>query len=178
MNERELVRLEQELLAMLSGTDLDWVLSSVREGIAAGRPEEVHVRRERQGEEVLPLDLTDEGMYSLEEPSNTDAGRRSSKGQRLVRNVPLRPAERVILIIEALRRVIVELPAIHEAALKLLMQDDQVPAGAEVTLRFLPDEDDQSTPPTRLEAISSPSARESREALARILDRLESEVRG
>lgn len=101
MDESELIRLERDLLAMLSEPDLDWVRSSVQEGIAAGRPEEVHVRRERQGEEVLPFDVDGDGTYSSGETFNTSASRMSSKGQRLVRNVPLTPTERVILIIEA-----------------------------------------------------------------------------
>jgi hypothetical protein len=168
MDDAELGSLEQGMRALLTELGLDWVRANIEEGIAVGVRKEVLVRHgaSRRNE---PVSLFADEDFEYEEPPS--AGR----GQRMIGNVRLSPADRVKLITQALYRLIVELPEVHEDTIKRLASTHDPDVSAE-GLHFLPDEDDTAQAPPGLEAVTSSHARTARQAAAAFLDRLDREV--
>jgi hypothetical protein len=166
MDDDELAELDQGIRALLAESGLDWVRENIEEGVVAGGRKEVLVQHDRANE---PEALFGVGEFQYVEPT---AGK---KGQRMIGNVPLSPTARVKLTIQALRRLIIELPEIQEDAVKRLAESEDHDSAAE-DVRFLPDEDDASRPVLGLEAVNSPSKRDARHAADSFLSRLLDEV--
>ena len=93
----------------------------------------------------------------------------------MIGNVRLSPGDRVQLITQALHRLIVELPEVHEDIIKRLASTHDPDAAAQ-DLLFLPDEDDTAQTPPGLEAVTASQARMARQAAAAFLARLDREV--
>lgn len=167
MDENELIELEQGIRAALADSGLDWVLADIEEGIKARGRVEVVVPRGRKTEEQDSL--FDGNALDYAVPP------RGYKGQTMVGNVPVSRADRVALMIEALGRLIVEMPAIHEDAVNLLA-DSKDRDSVAYDMAFLPDEDDSAQPVPGIEAIRAATGRR-REAEA-FLARLSEEVMG
>lgn len=101
-------------------------------------------RRSSRGNE--PPSLFDEDGFQYKEPAP------SSEGRQLIGNVRLSQADRVTLIIQAIRRLIVELPEIHQDTMKRLAPTDDEADTAVAGMEFVPDEDDAAQAPRRLQA--------------------------
>lgn len=167
MNDEQLAALEQGMRAMLTEFGLDWVRENIEERIAAGVQKEVLVRRSSRRQ--APATLFDEEDFQYTELSS------DSKGQRMIGNLRLNPADRVRLVTQALRRLMVELPEIHEDTIKRLAASEERGTTAEGML-FLPDEDDTAEAPPSLDAVMTSQARIAREAAAAFLARLDHEA--
>lgn len=162
MDERELAELEQGIRDALRDVGLDWVLTDIEEGIKAKRQVDVVVPRGQQAEQESLFDQNT--RYLMKAPPGY-------KGPTMVTDVPVDPADRVDLAIEALRRVIVELPAIHEDAVRRLADSRDRDSVAEDMI-FLSDEDDSSPPVPSIATIKASSGwrQEAEEFLARLRD--------
>ncbi|MET9803380.1 hypothetical protein [Streptomyces sp. NPDC006368] len=126
MNPFELRRTEQELREALQGTALAWVLDDVDAAIAAGVPEEKILRRrpQRRGEEsrgatpaaaALRYEAVDRNLLGA---SEYEASRK--RGTLVIATRAMTDQERVQLLLDAVRRVLVELPEIELETLKTL----------------------------------------------------------
>lgn len=93
----------------------------------------------------------------------------------MIGNLRLNPADRVRLVTQALRRLMIELPEIHEDTIKRLAASEERGTTAEGML-FLPDEDDTAEAPPSLDAVMTSQARIAREAAAAFLARLDHEA--
>ncbi|TCC16280.1 hypothetical protein [Kribbella sindirgiensis] len=129
MDDAELLQIEEQLRTLLEGTDLEWVLDEVDEAIAEGVPEEGILRRRPRKarpprEQDLWSDAAEEYMIlNLRqiESGELEASRKS--GTLVVTTRPMTVRERVLLLLDAVRRVIVELPAIEAETLDLLQAE-------------------------------------------------------
>lgn len=167
MNETELAELERGIRAALGDFSLDWVLADIEEAIKAQGQVDVEVPRNRRAEDQLPILVEDEQRYA--KPTSR------YKGQIMVGNVPVAPADRVALMIEALRRLIVELPAIHEDAVsRLASSEDRDSVAYDMT--FLPDEDDSAPRVPGIDTIKAAAGR--RQEAEAFLARLSEEAMG
>jgi hypothetical protein len=167
MDDEQLAVLEQGMRAALTESGLDWVRANIEEGIAAGVQKEVLVRRSSR--QQAAESLFDDEEFQYEELST------NGKGQRMIGNVRLGSADRVRMITQALRRLMVELPQLHEDAIKRLA-DDNDPATAVEDMRFLPDQDDTAEAPPSLDGVMTSQNRAAREAAAAFLVRLDDEA--
>lgn len=167
MDAEEIVTLELGMRALLSEFALDWVRTNIEEGIAAGLQLDVLVDRSVRPEAQVALFDEEEAQYRRLSPD--------AKGQRMIGNLRLQPADRARLVIKALRRLIVELPEIHEDTIKRLAVVDDGESMAE-DIRFFPDEDDTAEAAPGLETVTAPESQAAREAAATFLARLDHEV--
>jgi hypothetical protein len=126
MDEFELRRVEQEIRDTLADTALEWVLDEVDAAIAAGVPEEKILRRRANrgsddrrsaspAAEAARYETVERRMLS---PEAFEASRKG--GTLVIATRPMADSERVELLLDALRRVIVELPEIELETLKTL----------------------------------------------------------
>ena len=168
MDDAELDSLEQGMRVLLTELGLDWVRANIDEGIAVGVRKEVLVPQ-GASQPNEPVPLFDGGDFQYKEPPTT------GRGQRMIGNVRLSPGDRVQLITQALHRLIVELPEVHEDIIKRLASTHDPDAAAQ-DLLFLPDEDDTAQTPPGLEAVTASQARMARQAAAAFLARLDREV--
>jgi hypothetical protein len=169
MDNAELELLERGMRALLTESGLGWVRASVEEGIAAGTHTEVSIpRRSSRGNE--PPSLFDEDGFQYKEPSPNSGGR------QLIGNVRLSQAERVTLITQAIQRLILELPEIHQDTLKRLAPTDDEADMAVAGMEFVPDEDDAAQAPPSFEAVMTPQARAARRAAVEFLAQVEREI--
>lgn len=119
MNESELVRLEQELRSTVNEYGQGWILEEVDSAVAAGVSEEkiLRSRTKRKGtadQATSPTSAAEMyevlGLHQI----NEDEYETSRKGGSLVITTRvMTDRERVRLLLEALRRVLVELPGIE-----------------------------------------------------------------
>lgn len=133
-----------------------------------GFRKEVLVRRSSRQQAPATLFDEEEDYKYTELPSD-------GKGQRMIGNLRLNAADRVRLVTQALRRLMVELPEIHQDAIKRLAASDDRGTVAEGML-FLPDEDDTAEAPPGLDAVMTSQARMAREAATVFLARLDHEA--
>jgi hypothetical protein len=169
MDNAELELLERGMRALLTESGLGWVRASIEEGIAAGTHTEVSIpRRSSRGNE--PPSLFDEDGFQYKGPSPTSGGR------QLIGNVRLSQAERVTLITQAIRRLIAELPEIHQDTMKRLAPTDDEADMAVAGMEFVPDEDDAAQAPPSFEAVMTPQARAARRAAVEFLAQVDREI--
>ncbi|KNB52486.1 hypothetical protein [Streptomyces caatingaensis] len=153
MNQFELRRVEQQLREALRDTALSWVLDDVDAAIAAGVPEEKILRRrpQRRGDDTYaasPISVA--ARYEVVDRSELghveiEASRK--RGTLVIATRAMTDEERVQLLLNAMRRVLVELPEIELESLKTLRAGAEGDAGsrsiAEAVV-FEPDESAQS----------------------------------
>ncbi|MGW0060577.1 hypothetical protein ACWDTT_11700 [Streptosporangium sandarakinum] len=186
MDEDDLARVELGLRDALTGTSLEWVLDEVDAAIAAGVSEERVLRRRNQrGNTADDYDLAAEVAEAAryETVYRTTAGsvehETSSKGGSLViTTLPMTIRQRVELLIEALRRVLIELPEIEEEAIKMLHTAPSGERGrrSEVTsVRFAPSQEAGRRTEREIE-LSPQRLTDRRETLKTLLADLASEV--
>lgn len=164
MEDAELEELEQRMHELLTEFGLDWVRANIEEGVAVRGNIDVVPR----GRKPEPEPLFEEGVdyYAVPKPGY--------KGPTMVGDVPVSPSDRVDLIIEALRRLIVELPAIQEDAVgRLAISNDHDSVAEDMT--FLPGEDDSAQPVPSVHTIKDLGR--ARQAADEFLRRMLDEVR-
>ncbi|MFD3676105.1 hypothetical protein [Streptomyces sp. NPDC058613] len=185
MNQFELRHTEQELREALQGTALAWVLDDVDAAIAAGVPEEKILRRraQRRGDDprdaspavaAARYEVVDRSMLGFVE---FEASRK--RGTLVIATRAMTDQERVQLLLDAVRRVLVELPEIELETLKLLQTEPEGDAGRRSVaeeLSFEPDESSRSRR-SRTEIRADRIPIERRERLSRLLDEVTGEVR-
>jgi hypothetical protein len=165
MDNSELAELERGIRAALTDFGLDWVLADIEEGIKAKGRVDVVVPRGRKAEEQESLFAGDARPYTVPVPGY--------KGPTMVGDVPVEPADRVALAIDALHRIIVELPAIHEDAVNRLADSEDHDSVADDMI-FLPDEDDSAQPVLSVGTVKASMGR--RRQAEEFLFRLSDEV--
>ncbi|MFI7130151.1 hypothetical protein ACIBQ1_30965 [Nonomuraea sp. NPDC050153] len=121
--------LESRLRTMLAEAGLAWVLQQVDDAISAGHAEVVTVKSRRRrtrrttGHTGSIFDVPDEtplrayeerGSYQVEKFSGIDM----SKAQ--ISTSPLSASDRVRVLLEAIQRLLVDLPRVHREQVKLL----------------------------------------------------------
>jgi hypothetical protein len=147
MNERALRRVEQQLREALQGTVLNWVLDDIDAAIAMGVPEEKILRRrpQRRGD----LHVTDAAFAAVgyevidrRELGSAEYEASRKRGTLVIATRAMTDQERVVLLLDAVRRVLVELPEMETETLKTLWNEDGVGVGRRVaeTVVFEPDE--------------------------------------
>ncbi|MEV3954333.1 hypothetical protein [Streptomyces albogriseolus] len=138
MNESDLRELEDGLRSIIRSAGLAWLLDELDATIAAGVAEEKLLRRRSrsiadgpEGYETI--------MVAEESP---DAYRRSiQRGATLVVTTrPMTSRERAELFLEALRRLLLELPRIEDEALKIMADSGSQERVPIRSVRFAPDE--------------------------------------
>lgn len=155
MEEEEMRRAELDLRETLEGTALEWVLDEVDAATTSGVPQEMLLqRRTRGGSEewqlVSPRDsaepeIESEGQLSFAIPSPVQRGARPTgkpRGTWVVTTREMTLQERLLLLIEALRRVLVEVPDIADETLKALTSTPERQEGERVAatgVRFAQD---------------------------------------
>ncbi|WP_169953705.1 hypothetical protein [Microbispora sp. H11081] len=122
--------LESRLRTMLAEAGLVWVLQQVDDAISAGRAEVVTVKsrrgstRRNTGHTGPIFDISDEETqvrpYVEREPYQVEkyTGPDISKAQ--ISTSPLSASDRVRVLLEAIQRLLVELPRVHRQQVKLL----------------------------------------------------------
>lgn len=182
MNPTELRRLEDEFREALSGSALEWILDEVDAAIADGVPEEKILRRRRTARTGDVSDIEAEAAryetvprLSMGEVGYEAAGK---SGTVVITTRPLEADERLKLLLDALRRVFVELPAIEFESLKALADipdGDDGERAAVSSVRFVADEE---TPRRGQRAIELSDSRwiDERERLTGLFDASAEEV--
>ncbi|GAB2920288.1 hypothetical protein [Streptomyces mayteni] len=150
MNQFELRRVEQQLREALQDTALSWVLDDVDAAIAAGVPEEKILRRrqQRRGEDSPATSpAAAAARYEVVDRSalghvEYEASRK--RGTLVIATRAMTDEERVQLILEAVRRVLVELPEMELEVLKTLRTEPEADVGSRSTAEAVVFEPDES----------------------------------
>ncbi|WP_305779812.1 hypothetical protein [Nocardia nova] len=145
MDSDQLLAVEDEIRSMISDSSLAWLLDEVDDAIAAGIPEEKLLRRQRRA--VGRSDQEAEAaLYKVIDTASVhDAEYETSRkqGTLVIATRPMTDQERVEVLLEALRRVLVELPEIELETLRTLREvpesDDGDRSAAE-TVTFVPED--------------------------------------
>ncbi|MFI6345173.1 hypothetical protein [Streptomyces sp. NPDC050560] len=136
MDQFELRRVEQRLRETLRDTALAWVLDDVDAAIAAGVPEEKILRRRtsRRAGHVQGTDTASvTNRYEVVESREVDAGAHDAPrkhGTLVIATRAMTDEERVQLLLDAVRRVLVELPEMEVASLKVLGSEPESDSGS------------------------------------------------
>ncbi len=141
MNPFELRRLEQQLREALQDTTLSWVLDDVDAAIAAGVPEEKILRRrqQRRGDDspatspaaaAARYEVVDRSMLGLGEYESSRKG-----GTLVIATRAMTDEERVQLLLDAVKRVLVDLPEMELEVLKTLRSEPEATPAAGAWLR-------------------------------------------
>jgi hypothetical protein len=150
MNQFELRRVEQQLREALQDTALSWVLDDVDAAIAAGVPEEKILRRrqQRRGDDspgaspaaaALRYEVVDRSVLGLVE---FEASRK--RGTLVIATRAMTDEERVQLLLDAVRRVLVELPEMELEVLKTLRTEPEGDVGSRSIAEAVVFEPDES----------------------------------
>lgn len=129
MDEAELLQVDNQLRGLLEGTELEWVLDEVDEAIAEGVPEEgILRRRSTKGRPAREQDLWAAAAedYTILTSLQIDSGELEASrksGTLVITTRPMTVQERVMLLLDAIRRVVVELPAVEAETLDRLQSD-------------------------------------------------------
>ncbi|KZM75418.1 hypothetical protein AWN90_18715 [Nocardia terpenica] len=140
---------------MIVGTGLEWVLDEVDAAIAAGVPEEKVLRRRQQqvggsagrAAEATKYEVVDRALASAEPGT-------SGRGATLViATRAMTDQERVRVLLEALRRVLVELPYIEIETLKTLRTVPESDEGSRSEVEGVVFEPEETPRPRRRTSI-------------------------
>ncbi|MER7211997.1 hypothetical protein ABT340_33495 [Streptosporangium sp. NPDC000239] len=146
MNEEELLRTEQVLRDVLTESQLEWVLDEVDSTIAAGVPEEkVLQRRSVRGNNTDDYGLAAEALVTevRQNAGSAEYEALRKRGSLVITTRSMTVRERVQLLHDALRRVLIELPEIEEEAMKVLHSapvEDLGERSGVTSVRFVPSE--------------------------------------
>ncbi|MEU1489410.1 hypothetical protein ABZ456_04015 [Streptomyces sp. NPDC005776] len=150
MNQLELRGVEHQLREALQDTALSWVLDDVDAAIAAGVPEEKILRRrqQRRGDDspaaspaaaAARYEVVDRSVLGLGE---YEASRK--RGTLVIATRSMTDEERVQLLLDAVRRVLVELPEIELEVLKTLRTEPEGDTGSRNIVEAVVFEPDES----------------------------------
>jgi hypothetical protein len=191
VDQNELIRLEALLREILEGSSLEWLLDEVDSAVAVGVPEEKLLQRRTRGggEEWSVADEVGEQALAQELRVSPTDSRRSRhgaayenakrKGTLVISTRPMSAAERVGVLIEALRRVLVEVPVIEAEALKTLVtvQEEAGEREAAATVTFAPEQGPPQRRSKQPIELSDRYVDEGRMRLEQLLRLVETEVR-
>lgn len=173
ISDKELADVEFRLEEIMDEHGLSWVRSEVDDAGSRGVVEEID-------EPDLPAPGF--SRFQPDIPWVSSPKRRTGSASRIV-NRPRTRRERVVALIEALRRVVVDLPNAEQSTFSLLNHEGEVVSGiADATaprvlsLQFLPDEDDPVRRETRLD-VRDRRFDVARHDLEQLLNALSEEVR-
>ncbi|GAB2845414.1 hypothetical protein [Lentzea nigeriaca] len=169
MDQTELVQLEAELRGIATEAQLGWVLAQVDEMVAQG------VAEDQSEEDFLSKERVDSwSAFDVNAPALKSVKPGSSRTSAAVVNRPWTVRERVLTLLEALRRVLVELPLIEQDTLSRLsdISTDKVASVQRVT--FEPDMDVIGSEKQLVNA--SEESRLQQAKIKRLLDDLRGEV--
>jgi hypothetical protein len=101
---------EQQIREVVQEVGLDWILGAVDEAIAAGVPEEVGIvdRRSREPRQGLFE------ILEVREVREVRADSREKATRTVTRNRPMAGPERLEMLLAALHRYLVDVPAVHD----------------------------------------------------------------
>ncbi|MFB9831557.1 hypothetical protein [Actinoallomurus acaciae] len=183
MDDLELRRVDRGLRGLFEGTDLEWVLNEVDEAIADGVSEERILQRRRgkgrqrrEGREDFRAAASEDYTIARAEGGEREASRRG--GTLVITTRPMTLRERVLLLLDAVRRVVIELPEIEAetlAALRPATTDEGLRLIAE-TVVFEPEEGLQGRRSDRRTTLTERISRERREAASALFARVREEV--
>lgn len=188
MDPNELSRLEASLREMLEGSSLEWLLDEVDGAVAVGVPEEKLLqRRVRAGGEEWSAEEDQVLVQDLQVPLHGSRQARHGaayesakrKGTLVISTRPMTAEERVTLLLEALRRVFVEVPTIETETLKTLasVEDEAGERESASTVTFEPEQRAPQRLSKRPVELTDRSADERRARLDMVLRQVEAEVR-
>lgn len=184
MNDLEVQRIDLEIRELLAGTVIEWVLDEVDAAIAGGVPEERILRSRAQRSRRDPSSGGQAAAERFETIGLQQADGReyetSRKSGRLVITTRVMTRlERVQLLLEALSRVLLELPEIELEAIKLLGIVPESDKGTRVEadgIAFAPDEATRH-PRERPSVMKDRLRQADREDLRRLFTSAQREVR-
>jgi len=191
VNPDELIRLEGSLREILDGSSLEWLLDEVDSAIAVGVSEEKLLQRRARGsgEEWNVTDELDGQALVQELRAPTGDSRRSRhgaayesakrKGTLVISTRAMSVEERVGVLIEALRRVLVEVPVIEAETLKTLVTVEEEVGEREgaSTVIFAPEQGPPQRRSKQPIELTDRYVDEGRIRLERLLRQIEAEVR-
>ncbi|MFI8850319.1 hypothetical protein ACIGW3_09030 [Streptomyces sp. NPDC053499] len=186
MNQSELRRVEEQLREALQDTVLSWVLDDVDAAIAAGVPEEKILRRRPQRRGDGPYAVSPEmaaARYEVvdsRELGSAEYEASRKRGTLVIASRPMTDEERVLLLLDAVKRVLVELPETERESLKTLQsetEDDTGNRSVAESVRFEPDESIRSRR-SRTEFRADRVPDERRAYVRQLLAEVTEEVRG
>jgi hypothetical protein len=174
LNEQELAETEAAIREILISAGLQWILDDVDEALSAGIWTDKPVVVRHQSRQTP----TGEEKFDFYEPAIPGV---KGRQRNITTNIPHTRLQRVELLISALRRAIIELPAIQEDTLKNLnLQEDAGEQGHIMpadTVSFLP-EDGTSSPasPPQISDILTREATLRRDSTVRVITTLLEEI--
>jgi len=186
MNRSELRRVEEQLREALQDTVLSWVLDDVDAAIAAGVPEEKILRRrpQRRGDgpyAVSPaLAAARYEVVDSRELGSAEYEASRKRGTLVIASRPMTDEERVLLLLDAVRRVLVELPETELESLRTLRAESEEDTGSRSiaeSVKFEPDESIRSRR-SRTEFQANRVSEERRAYVGQLLADVTREVRG
>ncbi|MCC3314882.1 hypothetical protein [Nocardia africana] len=145
MDSHQLLAVETEIRSVISDSSLAWLLDDVDDAIAAGIPQEKVLRRRRGA--VQQSEDADVALYQVFDPeaiSSKEYETSRKQGTLVITTRPMTDAERVEVLLEALRRVLVELPDIELETLRILQEVPRNEEGARrvaETVTFRPEDE-------------------------------------
>jgi len=179
MNDEELTATNAKLRAFAASHGMQWILDEVDEAVSLGIPEVRTLRQSSQQGRIIYEDITGVDLTDI------PPGRRPKRSEEFVSRRPMTELEQVVLLVEALRRVLVDSEKIASESIDTLNQPvdrfasgsyDQEHPAIDLPpvdgIAFAPDEGSTS-PAVELELVrSSHSPR-----VAEILAQIENEIR-
>ncbi|OLT26292.1 hypothetical protein BJF83_21670 [Nocardiopsis sp. CNR-923] len=184
MNESELYSVEQRIRDLLTDTGMDWVLDEVDAAIAAGVPEEKILRRRSHrggGKHLTSSPMAVASQYEVVERQQLGSDEYEAshkKGTLVITTRTMTSPERVKLLLDALRRIFVELPEIELETLKTLRTSPNNDEGTRSEVRSVAFEPDENARHRRERSVvlTEDMPQERRERIRGILANLAAEV--
>ncbi|WP_433179921.1 hypothetical protein [Actinoallomurus sp. CA-150999] len=185
MNQFEMRRAEQDIRNTLTDTGLEWVLDEVDAAIAAGVPEERILRRQTQrgGPHRQPMSpraaAAEYVTLDREQLSGDEYESSRKRGTLVITTRAMTDQERLELLLDALRRVLIEVPDIEGEITKTLATPPDTDEGMRVEVEDTSFEPDESA--RRRESLAIKNDRvpqESRNRIRGLLADAIREVRG
>jgi len=179
MNDEELGATNEKLRAFAASHGMQWILDEVDEAVSLGIPEVRTLRQASQQGRIIYEDIT--GIDLTDIPPN----RRPKRSEEFVSRRPMTELEQAELLVQALRRVLVDAEKIASESIDTLNQPvdriasesydqehDIIDLPPVDGIAFAPDEGSTS-PTVDIESISSGHS----PRVAEILVQIESEIR-
>jgi hypothetical protein len=136
---KDLAEAERQIREVIQEADLGWILTGADEAIAAGVPEQIGIIERSNRRSHDPEDE----LFSLPEVIELRPDSRQRPTRVVTRSRPMNGQERIELLLTALHRYLIDVPAVHDGLVQEinasadLRREDQVVQ----TIRFEPDSD-------------------------------------
>ncbi|WP_217565877.1 hypothetical protein [Streptomyces sp. GbtcB7] len=148
MNEGELRDAETQLRALVSDIGMQWLLNEIDEAIAAGTAVEKALKpRRRRTQSRVPAGTPEPPPFITERledmpEAESDVVRRNQS--IVISTRPLSRRERVALLVSALRRIMIVLPEIEDATVRMLLEPPRSENRPPIrSMQFAPDPENE-----------------------------------